>query len=576
MKKTSAFAIFLVALLVVLLGAAAFLFVPITMVNPIENTFDALFFDTDTVQSLANTFQKKGVHVEAEAKIPEDILPQGISIKVDSLTVGKKDKAKTQTELTVASKDSKASYTVYVDDRIIALAGLQDEDDKFVSLPRKDIEDAAEGSIFYSRSNSKYKIPKGTDYQELVDFLKSFSADEKEREDAAITASVERVLERWDRLLKAKNKLGFAEEGFGLSRTVTYTLDEKTVGKMLDAVKEEAEENESFHKLYQYTDEKGNEKGLADYCEELKESLRDMEIVFSYTVVGGRFTDLKFSYRVKNEWDKNNTTELDVTFLYDEDEPGFDFTLTRTTERKDRDSVRTEKGSYRKKVSDGKTTATFEMDGNYLIGGKLLSTETGAIKLTLTYEESGDWSLKTEGGKNAVSVEVGGQLNLDKKKGEASFTLNQLFIGNVGIKADVITLSAKKPSAKQKVSTPDHAPLLEMNEEEFEEFFHGISLKKPLAVLEDWTGQPIANSLSLTIEGAPLWNSEACLEKATEYYKAYQSKGLTGKVYVYYEESDVYVLISANKIDFAYELTDQIKRIYTEATISNGSMTFPK
>jgi len=555
---------------------ALFLFAPISLVDPVENTFDTLFFDTADLKDLMGTYQRKGEKVELELEIPTKVsgLPKKVFLKVDGMTLGSGKNAKTEIELTFGSgfQNSDVTYEVYVDEDVIALAGLLSEEEKFVSLPRKNVREQADASVFNPDGKSVYKLEE-KDYETLVKLLELLGTDARSNKE--LDAAIDRILEVIEDEAETKNKIGFVKGSFALFKTVTHSLDADAIDAILTAIIDEAEDNEALDNLYVGTD--GNQT-LSKICKQLKKSAKEQKpsLTFSYTVKKGRFTKISLILTEKNEWDKNNTTELFVEFFYEKDKLGFDLEQAETIERKDRDSVQIKTASYRKEVYDYKTEATLELDDNYRIAGKLMSAEGGSTELSLTYEDSGDWSLEVENSKSTVKLEFFGTFEMDTKKDTISFTLDGFSAGKNDVEATLLTLSVGVPEKGSKITTPEHESIFEMNEDAFEDFFQSIRLSKPVKVVDGWIGQPVLASLvPMTEEGAPFWDVEACIQEATDYYTAYRNWGNSTRVYVYYEKYDIYVLMTRDTVEYAYKLTDQQKNIFKKAEVVNGVIRLP-
>ncbi len=581
-KKTWIVAVSLISVFVVLAGVAAFLFVPISLMDPIENTFEAMFFDTAAIDSLMSTYEKKGDKIEMEVDIPTEVsgLTQKISVKLDSLTVGKGEKAKTETSLTLGTgvKSSDVTYKIYVDEDVVALAGLLAEKDQYVSLPRKDIDKQAEGSVFNPDGSSTYKL-KEEDYKTLLSLLKLLSTDKDSKEDAELTAAIDRILKVIEEEMETETEIFFETGRFALSKSVTHSLDSESIKTILTTIIDEAEDNEALDNMihFSYTDESDIKMTLSEKCKRLKKELKSPSITVSYTVVDGKYTDFYFSYKAKNEYDKYNKTEITVAFLYDEDDFGFDLGWKETTERKDRDSVTLDEYSYRKEEFKSKTTATLKMESNFLIGGKTKPTEKGSSEWTFTYKDGGDWRLEMSDSETKETTELYGTVVIDEKEDTFHFTLDGFFIGKVGAKADLMSISIETPDKDDKITTPEHTNLLEMDEKAFEDFFQSIRLQKLVKVVDKWIGQPLLESLvPMTEEGALFWDTEELIEEATDYYTAYLNWGNSTRVYVYYEKYDIYVLMSKDTVEFTYELTEQQKSLFRKAEVTNGHIKLPK
>lgn len=586
-KKTWIVAVSLISVFVVLAGVAAFLFVPISLMDPIENTFEAMFFDTAAIDSLMSTYEKKGEQVDITVDIPTDVsnLAQRIYLNLEGTTVGKGNKAKTEATLTIAgdSKKNGAVYNIYVDDDIIALAGLLADEDSYVSLPRKNVKKLADDSIFNPKGDSTYKIQDKTDYQDLVSLLQAVSTDapskDEEEELAAFDAALDRIFAAIEEELESETKLAFSEEGFALSKTTVLSLDSAAIEKILKTIAKEADNNDTLNELITFTDDEGNKQTLSEKCKLLKKNAEEQKPTFtlSYTVEKGRFTEISLTLKEKNEWEKNTTNELVVTFFYEDFENGFDYEMTKTTEKTALHTVRVDKGSYRKEIHKHETEATLKTESSILINGKSLPTETADLEIVFTYEDSEDWTLKWSDSNSKDSTKVFGTLLVNPKKGTCSFTLDGYSKGKTNVKETLVTVSVETPKADAKVTTPEHTPLLEMSEKEFEDFFQSISFKKPVTVVDGWLGAPmLESSLRLTTAGefAPIWDPDDVIEEAQTCYRAYMNSNTSIQAYIYYEKYDIYFLFSRGNAEIVYELTDSHKRTFREAEVKNGSLNF--
>ncbi|MBO5294075.1 MAG: hypothetical protein J6B71_02360 [Clostridia bacterium] len=586
-------------LVVVALAVAAILFVPVLFGDPVENTVDAIFFDVDAVETLLTDFEKSGVNVKASGRVPQSVM-QGLrtdlTVKMDGSAIGADEREVGTFTVTLGAGEQELACTVYYDNEIIAVKGLCEDKEQYVSLPRKGVSAALKESPLHPNSDTLLAMDEDA-YDELVAYLESLDTEVTES-DEEMEKSIDNFVKEIEKQAKTTTTFGFRKDGFGLYKKVKIELDGEALDKIVKCAIDEAEDNERLDHIITFHGEVDEATGeaekltLSDWLKEHDDRLDSTSLLVVYTVAGGKLDTINIQASWENDLEKTDSFALEISFVYDEDDLGFDAKLIEKTAGKAFTSVETSNMEYRKEIEKDKIGLRGRINYENRLEEKNTVTKEGTSELYLVYDKDEcEYHLEITDSESEETTEIRGAFELNARKQQFEFSIASIKSGDTNIDNAIFSISAEKTDKKPNISKPEHQPLLKMKVEDLKKFFWKLPIDGLDAVAEEWIGAPISSYLGIivTSDDKILLQKEKAMKEVQESYDAYvkylkytSSGTRVVKTYVYIEEYEFYVLMSYNitnntiQIDAAYELTDQQKRTYREANVENGTMTIKK
>ncbi|MBQ8431540.1 MAG: hypothetical protein IJX28_01520 [Clostridia bacterium] len=549
---------------------ALVLFLPILAADPLGSTMEEVFFDPTLFSDLSALWQESGAESRIDVNLPKAFtgLSRDLSMTLQSTEVGSLSSVVGHTSFTLTFGSDEVKLGVYYSPEVLAIQGLYQDPEQFLSIPRKEIRKAMEASIFHPDSGSKDYALDSESYEELIEALESLDKLQAEQEEELrkIMTALEPVLTEWSEILTPESKIGFAKGAFRLERRVEYRLDQDDIKDMINSLLSTAETDPTLKEyFYSETDE-----SLAMLLVELKDALPPTyEIVFSYTVSGGRIASASCAVTAQDEdMTEPETFLMDLVFSYAEEANGF--VLTMGVEGEPAEQVTLE---YQKKETEGTTEITFSAKSEEDTSEGSLVLDHTAHTYTLTLKEMAP----------ETDFVLTGALEVNRETGVFRFTVDKATLGEQPLlESTVLEISTKACESRPALPAPAAAALLSMTEEEFTAFLRQLPLYNVELMFANLTGQSFG--LLYTIDQKVLLNSDACMEVADDYYQRYvyliqvgSKEGIpvANRIFIYNEELDVYVLMSYYStsqkidIDFAYEMTESRMRTYHEAVPDN-------
>lgn len=579
-------------LVVVALAVAAILFVPVLFGDPVENTVDAIFFDVDAVETLLTDFEKSGVNVKSSGRVPQSVM-QGLrtdlTVKMDGSAIGADEREVGTFTVTLGAGEQELACTVYYNEEIIAVKGLCEDKEQYVSLPRKGVSAALKESPLHPNSDTLLAMDEDA-YDELVAYLESLDTEVTES-DEEMEKSIDNFVKEIEKQAKTTTTFGFRKDGFGLYKKVKIELDGEALDKIVKCAIDEAEDNERLDHIIAFHGEVDEATGeaekltLSDWLKEHDDRLDSTSLLVVYTVAGGKLDTINIQASWENDLKKTDSFALEISFVYDEDDLGFDAKMIERSER-NLVTLETSKMEYRKKIQTDK----IKLSGCFTYESKLekkdIVTEESKSELYLVYDKDDfEYRLEITDSESEETTEISGTFKVDAET--IDFSITSIEGANLDIDEEILSLSLKAADGKLNISAPEHQALLGMDADGLKQFFWKLPVDRLDAVAEAWIGAPISSSLGIieTIDGKILLQKEKVLEKAQECYDAFLDYIKTSdssyiRAGVYIEQYEVHVLMrksdSTLKIVFGYELTDDEREYYSEATLENGKLVFKK
>ena len=537
------------------IGVALALFLPMLVGDPVANTWNAVFFETEPIYELLESWEEDGWQARVECDVPSELsgLLQDFYVELK----GNGDGEREEIELSIGAEQSKMKVSLYYDDEIVALKGLSTDKEEYVSFPRKGLVAALDASVFHPESNTRYAMEE-EEYHELQVLLRNFEQiDEDAREIEEDFA--EEVMEIVYRELKPTLEYGFSTSPFGISQKMTLEVNEFYVKRILDLAIEKAEEEELSLYVRKY--------------ERWKESVpKGLLLKIESTVVGEKVTQL----RVKYQSDETlSALSAKMFFTYGGRDAEFELSLSYEL---------SEEGRTVKVSSEHDYTKTREEDGwriryndyvtTELVGEETQITRTGH-KIDYVHGEDGAWRMKClVTGEQERELTLSGVFVLDMGNDELHFTIDRVERENEHTSRAILDVTIAE-SDKEVEKIEEHTPFFSFTANQLRDFLRGLPARELDQILYDVTGVQLG---SYTMDGKVIYNTEACMELVEKY--AYHFKNhLQNKfadvhytrIYLYDEKLDTYFVFwydeTAGQIHYAlaYELPSEIETSYREA-----------
>ncbi len=529
-KKRTRFIILLSALaaLIAVAVAAVIMIASLLSLDHIKNTSDALFFDLSAVGEIMSG---DALEFSAEFDLPERLtgLAGDLHLALNSAADQSTDNGKS--DVTLGLGENSMSLTTVYDAEAIAVGGLCTDANEFISLPRKNIKEAFDNSLFFYGSGSIHSMSMSR-YNSLIPSIEALLDSEHDNsEDLKNTLEeIMKIAEPQSSFLFSKGKL---------CRKITYTFDKKIIGEMIEIIAA-ADATEQSTQL-----------------QELTEVIGDRIITVTYITDGKYITSAHIS---------TDGFNADIDIICDGDACGFKADVKYTyAESTIKDIAMTSEFAitYRKRESDSEITAN----------------------LNITHQSVTDWVFTLEKNDSAYTLKSNGKevasgiFELDAEKlrftvvdGESARTL--------------VSFSLERPESIV-TEMPAHRPLLEMDKDALTDFFRNIPMQKVNDLLKDIVRLDL--SAYMTADGKLMLHADKVMDEAEKIYGPYVSLLKTtekklldtvSKIYIWNDRLDTYILFTYSieddtlAVGCSYELTEEILADYHTAHIGENRIMF--
>ena len=559
---------------------ALVLFLPILATDPLGNTVEQVFFDPAVFSQLTEQWETAGAESEVNLFLPSDLtgLTRDLVMNLKATEQGSLANAVGHTTLKLTFGKHEVSLGVYYSPEMLAIQGLYEDPQQFLSVPRKNLRGAMEASVFHPESGSDYALDAET-YEELATSLEELEElqsmqDTQTEEFRKLMESLTPVIEGWSEILTPESRIAFAKGAFALERRVEYRVDANDLNEMINLLLSTAQNDPTLNEYFFYESDGESSETLAQMLVKLKEAIPPTyEITFSYTVRGGYIDRASLSILAQETEAKQPETYVaDLVFTYGEGVNGF--TLT-SGEKKTPDGALEDTMvlTYEKTEEEGATLVTLKITEGE-------ETSEGSLRLDHT---SHTYTLTLKEVAPETDAVIEGTLELDPATGVFRFSLDKVHLGKEALLEDtVISISSVACQTPPALSAPAAAALLSVTEAELTAFLRQIPLYNVEDFFHSVTGQSFGTVY--TLDQQILYNVDACMDLAKDYQNRFVRMlaktdiPVAHRVFIYNEELDVYVLLSYTsstgmlKIDFAYEMTESRLKSYHEAVPddSNG------
>lgn len=572
--------VMIIAVIVVLVSAtAAFLIltVPVWMIDPIDNTADALLYDLDWISKMGDRLENSGYEARAEVNLPKRItsLKDDLSFEVVEYGYGSDEDEIRSINVSLASSDHARTVYVTYDENTFSIGGLLDDEDAVISIPRKDVRGALDASVLNPESETKFSLTEES-YESLCAFLED--EDGKSEIDRQLEAVISATIERCRDIVKIEDSVRFAEGAFKLEREIKVSLEGEGLVDMIYIMCDEINKYENLREI-------AIESGFYDMLDPVEAVFRDMQLESVFIIRDGMIKSVDISIDTSDEF----TTEILTVALETTKEWGkAGFTLTVISEaEKDENTARSEiVVTYEKRTDiksvevDCKITQKVESGIKDVGDTSKESQET----YTFRYDKFDKTYVLDIEGEDRQPVSYRGRFDRIGIYRGLTFAIDEIYIDDVKLEGDtVLELTVKKHGDAKDMKVADGTDFLSADEEKFGEILHGVYVKNINDVMVDIFGISL---FSTTSDGYMIFDTERVAEQtdiALTAYKNYiSSNGYMGRlatrVAYYSEPSDIYIFmeyVSSQrlvKISYMYDPDPSYLDGYKKATIINGKL----
>lgn len=553
---------------IVLLVSAIVL--PLSTDRAVSYTCKKVFFDLENIDVILSMFKEGNFRAEMSSSLNEEgKIKEGKGFVLS--TDGKMTTLKT-----VFNSATGAILTIKYDDKNLYFGGFGADPNEFIAVPRENVKEAMEKSIFHPKSGSFYALGEA----EYNNFISAVEEGVKEEDvgDFNFNKMKNEFVYKTQKVLDCKTTIGFSKNAVGICKKIECTLNEKKVDKLMDVFEDIYEKYDEMSMLI---DEESFEESLKQYRNQSKDVESTVELYICY----GRIVEINIE--TLND-DKLETTT--VVFDYGINSCGY--TLESKTEQEvgSRLLVKEHIVTYTKNEENGVMTIDIDEDTVskvYKNDKEIDSNEKNSYQKFVWDISKGKYvyTVGMEGVKQQNITK--GDLCLDKNGKRYAFTINEILSNGNQQTGDIITLRLSKCGDDS--GSKNHM-LFEMTEDEFSRFYRTSNLYH-LEEYYDYDCTKYGESM-YTIDQKPIYNEGKVRKNEKDYtrifnssmnnfYSVYTDRDLsTNYGYIYDEETELYFLMSYSKygvdIKYSYSLTPELEEKYHVTTWSEdgGSINF--
>lgn len=554
------------------LTGAAYLFVPTIGINAVDNTAEALFGDVGWLSYMDRNLAKTGYDADMTINIPNELTGISGDIYVNSKFsgYGSGNKEIADIDITFGTPDVNHTFGIFYDENNIAIEGIgSDDSDTVILLPRKNIIDALDNSVFHPESGSEYALD-----QESYDAICEIVEDNDESLDEEIEEIFENIRNRIEEHIDTENAFRFVEGEFALERTVVCTLDDEAIAEIIDITIEEICNNERIAAILGES-----QIDITELGDKLREDFRDAEITYTYVIKHGAISFVHTVIKTKNgEYDEI----LDIIIDIESRSDGCLATVSCCSESM---------------TAEGKTKDNFEIKYNKIVENSItkisidLSSKNHGddeqkSRLTVNYDnESREYNAEfityVEGIESCTDIY--GKFEKYENHSGLSFTIDGFTVEGQNISDDkdvLFSLSLKENSDAKNIVCPEGDSLLSMTAEEVKSIADNLPTEKLKDIYMAIIGQkiPLSEEGIMVTDPVALQLAELIVPLYQNYRKncTYYSRHFVSSIYLYLESSNLYVFASYynGKVDvkYYYNPDEALLEIYHPATILNGEL----
>lgn len=512
--------------------------------SALQNTFEDMFFRLDQFEKLESVWAEKGY--EASAKFNFEHNGNSFNVGLNAIVRGDGEEETGKGELSLDGYPYDGLRVgFYYDREIYAFGGLL-EDGTYVTLPRRNIDEVLDASVFNPANHTPHSLSESK-YNQLRSILELLGSEPIEQAPSEeVKPSIDRITEKLSEFVALTEEIYLAEGEFVLCRKISGGIESNELQTLLDLVIEEAEENEAFrHELYILLGVEGlEEDALVEYLRALFAQIpRDTDVTFYYVIGGGVIREAEFvikTFRGASKVSVESESEFAVKFatVYDGDTCGFDLAVKNFTREDDASAETTTDYKYRKTTDGDEVSVSFTTDTVNIIGDDDVRRFDEEILLTYN-EETGRYAVTSEYGDGEVET-VEGDFIISAKNGELTFNADLVSgEGEAKERERLFEISVSRCSSGQSISAPEsHKTFFRTGVIEYESMYKEISATVEEHTVDDTDVYNLINSHKLNSLSDPLYASKIVLPE--------NSKVLHGGVVtdVAYDEESRLVAVS--------------------------------
>lgn len=563
------------ALIIAAAVIAAMLYAPLLTTPHWGNTFNKVFFNVGEMQAFSDSLSD-GITADIDIGLKKEVtgLLKDVNVKLSLASKFTEDSESGSLTLALKEGENSLALSLIYDKDSVAIGVYGTENDKvqndtaYVSIPRKNICEEFQNSVFAPESGSEFALEKEI-FDEIVRVLETFEDLDKEPENTEkLEDPLLRVAEQIAVYVRPSSSISFSDSEFALVREISFTLTRDDMISIIDIIVAEAEANPRFAALldpsYSSSAFEGTETSLIDILKEAKTELPECETHFSYSVSGDYVRNVKYSFVSLDDTEENMDAVLD--FVYGE-AVGCDLKITYGGDSDD--SI-----LYRKTDNDSELKAELS-----------ITSEGEEFKTSVTLNKTDDsLTIHANASDSPESVfEMRGSLKYDKAASSIAMSIASIQIGSEDPIND-LSFGFEFEGGASDVSMPQAVPLFGMTANDLEALLTDLPKETFAKMLKSCTGEDLENYLSA--DGKLMLNAAQYAEIATAYANAY-SVYLSNTeimradaVYIPVSELGINILLNYDQrqnmifYNFAYNMTDELLKIYHPVVIdANGNLS---
>lgn len=532
-------------------------FIPLSTERAISYTCKKLFVDLDNIDVMTSLFKEENYRLEMSSALDDE----GKIKEAKGFAVS--DDGNMKTLKTIFNGNTGAVLTIKYDDINVYFGGFSEASSEYIGVPRDNIKEVMEKSIFHPQSGSFYAL----DSEEYDNFLSE--VEKSVKEDESVDFNFNKIINEFSYKLKkkldVKTTFGFSKNAIGICKKLECVLTEEKVDDIMEVFEQTYEK---YDELSMFIDE----EDLENFVNRYRRTSEDKTVTVAFYINNGRIVEITVK-SIDSEDVETNTT---VVFDYGNKSSGYTLKSKNERELVSKLQVREYVETYTKKEENG--VITIYVDENTTINGynngnKISSNETNTYQKLVWNLSSNKYvytvGLKDSDQKNTVK----GDLCIDINNKNYVFTINEITTGEEVKTGDIITLKISKCLDN---STNKYYQLFEMTEDEFTKFYR----TSKLYYLEEYYDYDCTkdDDSMYTLDKKPIFNDSKLRKKKREYsnifnrsmnefYSVYADRDTSLNYgYIHDEETKLYFLMSYTKrgvdIKYSYSLTPELESTY--------------
>ena len=559
-----------------------------------ENTFEELFPDNPELSKNISFWEENGYDGKTNVYLSKELigLDSSLSFFLNNISYGKSSD-EGSTTITVKTDNTDLTLELLYDDRTITLKGLFGDD---ITISRKTVRSDLEGSIFAPYSGTAFALSQES-FEELTNLMENIVSTNSSNSANQINSeelgkAFEAILSKTAKQIKSDSTLLFFHNGL-ISRKAELLLDKNTVLTFLDAVSEEAENNDAlknFLQNFSYTKESnGAHEGdvyplsynsliaaggktlygieaIKAMKSEFDKEFDSFEFKISYLTNGKLLENLTLDLNTNKGSEKTGKLTVKIDFIITEKEAKCNLSAESLFDSKSTLTV-----NYAKLKNTSDFLANLTLEASYYYDDIL---EEDSISVDIEYSrETGNFTIDITDGETEDVITIEGTYRVDSEKHTLLFSIDKIYENyDVVYKWTLLKIRIEEPAlTKEEFTVPKATEILHADEFEMELYLMSLPMYEIETMYYELTGQTLG--FFYTNDRYLLFDGEEAMNAINECIYKYNNRGsacLNDEVqntYIYLEEYNVYVVFY-----YSSHQGSQVVEIY--AVLPEGAMNF--